>query len=135
LIFRKGYGKMLSTERATMAQAAISMTPQQALVIARKRFSNLTATGILGSKHSGPPIDLNHVVIALKFLAQCRKTKVPAVHSFDLRQAIGGVSVGATIAAAIALGFSVQSWRGSMVFAPHAMIGVNAKDIWRLADS
>jgi hypothetical protein len=122
---------MLSTiQRPIVAQ----LTAEQALVIARERFPNLTATGMLGTKHTGPPIDPGHVEIAMKFLAQCRKSKKPAVHSFDLRAAIGnGVSQGAVIAAAIALGFDVRGWIGSRMFFPGAMVGVNSADVRRVA--
>jgi hypothetical protein len=120
---------MLSTiQRPTVAQ----VTAEQALVIARKRFPNLAATGILGTKRIGPPIDLNHVEIALRFLMRCRKSKVPAVHSHDLCGEIG-VSVGAVICAAHALGFDVRGWMGTRQFFPGAMVGVNARDVRRLA--
>jgi hypothetical protein len=128
--------KMLSSECANAAQRINQrkiISAREALAIARERFPNLASTGILGAKQSGPPIDLNHVEIALRFLMRCRKSKVPSVHSFDLRQAIGNVSIGATIAAAIALGFSVHSWLGVTDYAPHAMVGVNAADVRRVA--
>jgi hypothetical protein len=116
-----------------MAQGTKPISAEQALVIARERFGNLAATGILGSKHSGPAIDPAHVEIALAFLSQCRKTKIPNCHSFDLRRAIGDVSVGSVIAAAVGLEFTVVSWAGVTSFAPHAMIGVNAADVAQIA--
>jgi hypothetical protein len=116
----KGYSNMLDNEIISAAQA---------LALARARFSNLASTGILGAKQSGPPIDLGHIDRALAFLAACRKSKTPAVHSHDLRQAIGNVSLGAVIAACVGLGFDVRSWLGTRTFAPHAMIAVNARDI------
>jgi hypothetical protein len=123
---------MLSTiQRPTVAQ----VTAEQALVIARKRFPSLYATGILGAKRTGPPIELAQIERAMAFLALCRKTKTPRTHSHDLRQAIGNVSVGATIAACVALEFDCHSWLGTTDFAPHALIGVNETDIWRMADS
>jgi hypothetical protein len=115
------------TQRPIVAR----VTAEQALVIARKRFPSLYATGILGAKQSGPPIDIRHIEIAMKFLAQCRKSKAPAVHSFDLRQAIENVSLGATIAACVGLGFEVYSWLGVTDFAPHVMIGLNRADVAR----
>jgi hypothetical protein len=119
---------MLHIDRAVV-EAAISA--ERAMVMARERFPNLYANGILGRRCTGPPIDLNHVERALAFLARCRKSKVPSVHSFDLRQAIGNVSLGATIAACVGLGFEVCSWGGVTDFAPHAMIGVNSTDVAR----
>jgi hypothetical protein len=119
---------MLSTiQRPVVAQ----VTAEQALVIARKRFPSLYATGILGAKRTGPPIELAQIERAMAFLALCRKSKVPAVHSFDLRQAIENVSVGATIAACVGLGFEVYSWLGVTDFAPHVMIGLNRADVAR----
>jgi hypothetical protein len=119
---------MLHIDRVVV-EAAI--TAERALVIARERFPNLYANGILGRRCAGPPIDLNHVERALAFLAPCRKSKIPSVHSHDLRQQIEIVSLGATIAACVGLGFEVCSWGGVTDFAPHAMIGVNSMDIAR----
>lgn len=121
---------MLTTiSRPIVAQAA--MSAERALVIARQKLPSLYATGILGRRFIGPPIDPAHVVTALAFLSRCRKSKFENCHSFDLRAAIGGVTVGATIAAATALGFCVHSWRNTVDYAPHAMVGVNADDVER----
>jgi hypothetical protein len=126
---------MLDTKTPVISQGTKltkPITAAQAVVIANKRFSNLASTGILGSKKpAGPPIDLNHVSIALRFLAQCRKSKVPAIHSHDLSGNIG-VSVGAVIVAAHALQFDARGWMGTRMFFPGAMIGVNAADVRRL---
>jgi hypothetical protein len=119
---------MLHIDRAVV-EAAISA--ERAMVIARERFPNLYANGILGRRCTGPPIDLNHVAMALTFLARCRKSKIPSVHSHDLRQQIEVVSLGATIAACVGLGFEVCSWGGVTDFALHAMIGVNSTDVVR----
>jgi hypothetical protein len=108
---------------------AAQVTAEQALMIARERFPNLAASGILGTKQSGPPIDPGHVTRALAFLARCRKSKVPSVHSFDLRHTIGNVSVGAVIAACVGLGFSLHPWLGVTSYAPHVMLGINARDV------
>jgi hypothetical protein len=122
---------MLSTiERTIEAQAAITMSAERALAIARERFPNLCSAGILGKRATGLPVGLWHIDKALSFLAQCRKSKIPAVHSHDLCGAIG-VSVGAAISAAHALGFDVRGWMGSREFFPGAMIGVNAADVAR----
>jgi hypothetical protein len=121
---------MLSiTDRPVTPQPAI--TAERALVIARQRFPTLAANGILGRRTTGPPIDPEHVAMALAFLARCRKSKFENCHSFDLRRAIGGVSVGAVIAAAHALGFDVRGWIGTREFFPGAIIGVNAADVAR----
>jgi hypothetical protein len=104
-----------------------------ALMLARERFPNLCANGILGRKFTGPPVDPGHVTTALAFLSQCRKTKIPTVHSFDLRREIGDVSLGAVIAAATALNFDVRSWYGPTAFPPHALIGVSQRDVRRVA--
>jgi hypothetical protein len=101
-----------------------NLSPEAALAIARDRFYNLCSTGILGRKFAGPLVDLADLDKALAFLRQCRKTKKPNTHSADLACEIG-VSVGAVIAAATALNFTVQSW----MFVPNAMIGVNRVDV------
>jgi hypothetical protein len=132
--FQKDQQQMLDTSRADMVQRINQpklISAGEALALARERFPHLAASGILGRRSTGPPIDPAHVERALAFLAQCRKSNAPAVHSFDLRAAIGNVSVGATIAAAIALGFSVHSWLGIADYAPHVMVGVNRGDVAR----
>jgi hypothetical protein len=101
-----------------------TITPERALVIARQRFPNLYATGILGRRCTGPEIDLWHITKAVTVLAGCRKSKFANCHSFDLRRQIGGVSLGAVICAAVALGFDVHSWFGVTDYAPHAMTNV-----------
>jgi hypothetical protein len=111
-----------------------NLSVSQALVIARERFGNLCATGILGRRFLAKPIDEREVAIALAFLQKCRKTKTPRLHTLDLVHAIGqGVSVGAVIAAAVGLGFDVRAWYGVTTFVPHAMIGVNASDMRRVS--
>jgi hypothetical protein len=120
---------MLCKTDPVPAQAVIS--PERALFIARRRYPSLYAGGILGRRCTGRPIDLSHVAQAVTVLAACRKTVIPAVHSFDLRAAIGGVTLGATIAAAVALDFSVDTWQGTVDFLPHCLIGVDARDVER----
>jgi hypothetical protein len=112
-----------------------TLSGREALEIARERFPNLCCGGILPRKAIGrEPVDLADIEIALLFLGQCRKTKTPTVHSFDLRRAIpGDVQLGAVIAAAAALGFPIHSWFGITTFAPHAMIAVNQSDVRRVA--
>jgi hypothetical protein len=113
---------------------------REALAIAREHFPNLCAGGILPRHAVGEPVDLDHIAVALTFLDRCRRTKVPRVHSFDLRRlisnwnhgsnlTIAGVQLGAVIAAAVALGFEVQNWHGVTCYAPHAVIGVNRLDV------
>jgi hypothetical protein len=121
---------MLHIDRV-VAQAAISA--ERALVIARERFPNLYANGILGRRCTGRAIDPAHVQIALAVLARCRKSKVPAVHSFDLRQAIGNVSLGAVIVACIALEFDCHSWFGTRSFGTHVLVNVNRADVAKIA--
>jgi hypothetical protein len=103
---------------------------REALAIARELLPNLCAGGILPRHAVGEPVDLHDIEIALTFLDRCRRTKVPHVHSFDLRRLID-VQLGAVIAAAVALGFEVQNWHGVTCYAPHAMIGVNRCDLRR----
>lgn len=103
---------------------------REALAIARERFPNLCAGGILPRHAVGEPVDLDHIAVALTFLDRCRRTKIPRVHSFDLRRLID-VQLGAVIAAAAALGFDVHSWHGVTCYAPHAMIGVDRLDVRR----
>jgi hypothetical protein len=133
---------MLSIVRPVAAQATNItkvITAEQALVIAKERFGNLKATGILGSKHTGPPIDLNHVEIVLAFLVggECRKTATPRLHTFDLQRAISTslnvVSTGAVICGAYALGYCVRSWMRTRTYVPGAMTNVNADDVERCA--
>ena len=110
------------------------MSAVAALAVARERFPNLGAGGILPKRAAGMAVDLHDIEIALSFLRRCRKTTAPAVQSADLCRLIG-VQPGAVIAAAVALGFGVHSWRGIREFAPHAIIAVNASDIRRVAAS
>ena len=105
-----------------------------ALAIARERFPNLGASGILPKRGVGMAVDLHDIDIALSFLRQCRMATAPAVHSADLCRLIG-VQPGALIAAAVALGFPTQSWLGVSCYAPGAMIAVNANDVRRVAAS
>jgi hypothetical protein len=60
-------------------------------------------------------------------LSRCRKSKYENCHSFDLRRQIGGVTVGAVICAAVALGFAVHPWFGVTDYMPHALIGVDSR--------
>jgi hypothetical protein len=130
---------MLATLDRVAAQVTKTtnlITADQALEIARERYSNLCSEGILSRKAIGTPVDLNDLEIALAFFRKCRPTKVPNMHSFDLRLLIGGrISVGALIAAAVALGFDVRSWYGVMEFGVHAMIAVRQIDVRRVAES
>jgi hypothetical protein len=124
---------LMAIERPVPAQGTI--TAEHALMIARQRFPNLCSAGILGKRAIGQPIDLSHVSKAVTVLAACRKTVIPACHSFDLRRQIGGVSVGSVICAAVALDFQVCSWRGVTDYMPHALIGVDPRDVERMANS
>jgi hypothetical protein len=113
---------------------ADALSGREALETARERFPNLCCAGILPRKAIGEPVDLDDIEIALAALAQCRRTKTPTVHSFDLRRAMpGDVQLGAVIAAATALGFGVHSWFGVTTYAPHAMIAVNKFDVRKQA--
>jgi hypothetical protein len=96
------------------------------------RFHNLCANGILPRSATGPAIDPVDIARATVFLNRCRRTKRPNIHSFDLRRQIG-VSLGAVIAAGVALGFEVRGWYGIMEFYPHALMGVNRRDVRRQA--
>jgi len=123
---------MLDRTRAVVAQRTKPklISAGAALAMAREVFPNLAAIGILGSKRTGQPINPAHVEIALAFLAPCRKSKKPAVHSHDLRQAIGnGVTQGSVIAACLGLGFDCRSWMGTQMFVPGAMMNVNKADV------
>jgi hypothetical protein len=135
-----------------MAQGRI-LSGREAVAIARTRFANLCGEGMLsrngltpfpwnhGKHHSaatdyptvlGTPLDLDDVEAALAFLSQCRKTDAAIVNVFELRRAIGG-QLGATIAAASALGFDVCNYYGGLSFGAHAKIAVNRVDVQRLA--
>jgi hypothetical protein len=121
---------MRSTEPQRAAQV---MTADEALIIARERFPNMCCGGILPRKAVGTPVDLDDIDVALAFLSQCRRTRIPAMHTFDLRRVIDA-QVGAVIAAAVALGFDTHSWYKITTFAPHALIAVNANDVRRVAE-
>lgn len=98
--------------------------PPDPIELAKAWFPNLCAPGILPRRVTGPPIDPAHVATALHLLGRCRRTKRPTVHSSDLcRHA--GVSPGAIIAAAIALGFTVRGWYGAKAYYPHALVAVS----------
>jgi len=124
---------LMAIERPVPAQGTI--TAAQALEIARRRFPNLCSGGILGRRAIGQPVDLEHVSTALAFLSRCRQTKAPNCHSFDLRRQIGGVTLGSVICAAVALDLSVDTWQGTVDFLPHCLIGVDARDVERMANS
>jgi hypothetical protein len=119
---------------SAQAATAISrdLSSEAALAVARDRFQNLCSTGILGRKFTGPAVDLADLAKALAFLRQCRKTKQPTVHTVDLVAAIG-VSLGAVIAAATALGFGVHSFYGPLIYAPNALVAVSRVDVRKLA--
>jgi hypothetical protein len=77
-------------------------------------ISNQIAAGISNfSFTENLPVSLDHIEIAL---SECRRTKAPAAHSFDLRRLIG-VQLGAVIAEATALGFDVRSRYGVNYYA------------------
>jgi hypothetical protein len=107
---------------------AVQVDPASALSLARERYPTLCSSGILGRKSTGTPVNTDEVAVALAFLAKCKRTKRAAVHSFDLRRAIG-VSLGAVIVAATALDFEVRSWLGITIYAPHALIAVSKHDV------
>ena len=113
---------------------------RSALALAADRFSNLCREGILPKKRVGEAMDPADVSLAASFLAQCRPTKTPSVHSADLRRVISrwsgrDVSAGSVIAAAVASGFDVAGWYGIMEFYPNALIGVNSRDCAKLISS
>jgi hypothetical protein len=123
---------MLHIERPATAQA--TLTGREALVIALERFPYLGADGLLPRKSVRQPVDPREIERAMTFLRQCRRTKTPRVHSFDLQRLIG-VQLGALIAAAVALGFATHSWFGIKTFAPHVLIAVNLADTARVASA
>jgi hypothetical protein len=121
-------------DKSTAPSGAPLISAADALEIARERFTNLCCGGILPRKAVGEPVDLADIEIALVALAQCRKTKTPTVHTFDLRRAMpGDVQLGAVIAASVALGFATHSWFGVTTFAPHALVAINQSDVRRVA--
>ena len=108
-----------------------------ALALARRRFPNLCAPGILGRAVTAPAVDLDEIAVAMSILWRCRRTKCLGVHTSDLAQTIShltghDVSVGAIIAAAMALRFRVTTFRVPRAFYPNAMIGVHRADIRKL---
>jgi hypothetical protein len=121
---------MLCIEAPDMAQ--VTLSGREALVIAQERFPNLGSAGILPPNKFRQSIDPGEIETAMVFLRQCRRTKTPRVHSFDLQRLIN-VRVGAIIAASVALGFETRNWLGVTTFGAHAMIAVNAADAKRAA--
>jgi hypothetical protein len=118
-----------ATVQPITAVTPTAIDPAAAIATARRdRFPNLCETGILGRRHTGPPINPAHVVTALAFLSRCRRTRRPNVHTCDLQRHVG-VSPGAIIAAGHALSFEIRSWYGVRAFSPHALMGVNRSDI------
>jgi hypothetical protein len=134
------WSAMLCIQSPVVAQGELgdaargALSGREALEMARERFPNLCCAGILPRKAIGEPVDLADVEIALAALAQCRKTRTRGMgmHTFDMRMLIDAQH-GALIAAAVALGFDVYSWRGTRTYAPHALIAVNQSDVRRVA--
>jgi hypothetical protein len=118
--------------KATYIMQTNYLSGARALSVARKRFSNLCANGIQGIHATGDPIDHDDVTRAMYLLRQCRQTKVPTMHSFDVCHLID-IQAGAVIAACVALDFDVRSWFGAVAYPPHALIAVNQKDVRRVA--
>jgi hypothetical protein len=130
----KAFSQDMRSIQSPRAAQATYLTSEQALDLARERFPNLCCQGILPRKAIGTKVDLDDIDVALAFLEQCRPTKNPTVHSFDLRRTIkGDVQLGAVIAAAVALGFGTHSWFDITCYAPHALIAVNQNDVGRVA--
>ena len=110
-----------------------------ALAAARECYPNLRATGIMGRTKGGPPIRFDDVTAALAFLRRCRRTKDAFIHTIDLERHVSRwahrpVSIGAIIAAAVALKFDVRGWRGVTAYHPHAMVNANKSDISKLTE-
>jgi hypothetical protein len=104
------------------------------IALARVRFSNLRATGILPPSATGPAIDPVDLAAALAFLSRCRRNKRPSVFTYDLQRHVSRwagrqVSTGAIIAAAVALNFQVHGWYGVRAFHPHALTNVGQFDL------
>jgi hypothetical protein len=129
---------MLTTtiERPDVAQGAIALSPEGAILIARQRFPQLSGDGIRLSAGAAPqPIHADQVQTAMAFLRLLRPTKHSTIDSGTLKHDVENwgsvtgmssyVSRGATIAAAIGLGLSVCPFR----YGGDVQIGVNSKDL------
>jgi hypothetical protein len=104
------------------------------IALARVRFSNLRATGILPPSATGPAIDPGDLEAALAFLSRCRRNKRPSIFTYDLQRHVSRwagrqVSTGAIIAAAVALDFQVHGWYGVRAFHPNALTNVGRFDL------
>jgi hypothetical protein len=121
---------MLCIEAPVAAQ--VTLSGREAFVIALERFPYLGAGGLLPRKVAPQPVDPGEIETAMAFLRQCRRTKTPRFHSFDLQRLIG-VQLGAVIAASVALGFETRNWLGVTTFGAHVMIAVNRVDAARVA--
>lgn len=108
-----------------------------AIAIARDRFKLLCAQGTHPPKSMAPtPVDAGQVELVMTILQRVGKTKTPKVFAVDIaRDAAAAtgrkVSVGAVIAAAVALNFGVRSWRGVSSFAPDAATDISLLDLRR----
>jgi hypothetical protein len=116
---------MLSTDHAPTAQRtnrAKLSSAAQAIVTARKIFPDLSGDGIRLPPGAVPQeLRLDQIDTAMQFFGLLRPTKHPTVDSGSLKHncedwgSVNGmssyVSRGATIAAAIALGYPVRAYR------------------------
>jgi hypothetical protein len=130
---------MLTSECANAAQRTKSTkasTAAQAIVIARKRFPDLSGDGIRPFPSAAPQeIHECQVETAMVFLKLLRPTRRPTIDSGALKHdaenwgSVNGlcpyVSRGALTAAAIGLGLVVRPYR----FGPHVAIGVSITDL------
>jgi hypothetical protein len=128
---------MLHIERAVMAQ----VTGEQALVIARQRFPDLSGDGIRVYPGSTPQeIHADQIETAMAFLRLLRPTKILTIGSGTLKHncetwgSVNGlcayVSRGALTAAAVAMGYHMRAY----TVGPHVEIGVSLRDLRKLND-
>lgn len=130
---------MRATELIASAAAAAQARPADFVIAdARRRFRYLSADGLTPRPVKGGPVPKEiapgDIAVALQFLAHCRHSKKPGVHTADIQVAVWRrfsreISIGAVIAAALALSFDVQSTFGCRGFHPHALISVRRYDV------
>lgn len=106
-----------------------------AITIARERFHKLCAEGTLSTTAEPVEIDPSQVEIVLGLLRHVGKTQTLGICAIDIQRDIETsghhVTKGAVIAAAVAAGFTLRTWRGVWDYGPDALINASSRDLRR----
>lgn len=107
-----------------------------AITIARERFHKLCSEGTLSTTGAPVGVDAGQVELVLGFLRGVGKTQQANMCAIDVQRAIAAtgreVSKGAVIAASVACGFTVRTWRGVWDYSPDALINASSRDLRRV---